>query len=146
MSIAGPVGLFTAYLACSLGLSVTIVDEKPVHNLVGRADALNEFKLRESAWWDQLTGCQYKHFLMVGQAYLEQILIDRLLSDFDLIVKWKTRVQKVSIDQPEGAFVELSPGGSICDRRRWPSICLQNFIRYSIHYSPASNQMAANRR
>src|SRR3989338_5352106 len=36
------------------------------------------FVSRQSAWWDALEGCQHKHFLMLGQAFVERALDARL--------------------------------------------------------------------
>lgn len=37
-----------------------------------------KFISRDSSWWDSLEGCEHKHFLMLGQAYLENILDQKL--------------------------------------------------------------------
>lgn len=36
------------------------------------------FTSRQSKWWDELEGCFHKHFLMLGQAYVERLLDSRL--------------------------------------------------------------------
>jgi 3-(3-hydroxy-phenyl)propionate hydroxylase len=37
-----------------------------------------EFKSRQSHWWDDLEGCEHKHFLMIGQSFIEQLLDQKL--------------------------------------------------------------------
>lgn len=37
-----------------------------------------KFISRQSAWWDSLEGCFHKHFLMIGQSYVEKALDKRL--------------------------------------------------------------------
>lgn len=37
-----------------------------------------KFVSRQSSWWDQLDGCLHKHFLMLGQSFLEQCLDKKL--------------------------------------------------------------------
>jgi 2-polyprenyl-6-methoxyphenol hydroxylase-like FAD-dependent oxidoreductase len=37
-----------------------------------------QFISRQSAWWDELQGCFHKHFLMLGQSYIEKLLDERL--------------------------------------------------------------------
>jgi len=37
-----------------------------------------QFLSRQSSWWNALEGCLHKHFLMLGQSYLENLLDDKL--------------------------------------------------------------------
>ncbi len=37
-----------------------------------------QFISRQSTWWDALEGCHHKHFLMLGQAYIEKLLDEKL--------------------------------------------------------------------
>lgn len=37
-----------------------------------------QFTSRQSTWWDEIEGCMHKHFLMLGQAHIEQLLDSRL--------------------------------------------------------------------
>ena len=37
-----------------------------------------EFISKDSSWWDELQGCKYKHFLMLGQSYIEKHLDHKL--------------------------------------------------------------------
>ncbi|MCB0411489.1 MAG: FAD-binding protein, partial [Bdellovibrionales bacterium] len=36
------------------------------------------FISRQSSWWEEIEGCLHKHFLMLGQSYVEKILDERL--------------------------------------------------------------------
>jgi len=36
------------------------------------------FLSRQSAWWDELEGCFHKHFLMLGQSFIEKALDEKL--------------------------------------------------------------------
>ena len=33
-----------------------------------------QYMSRQSSWWDALEGCLHKHFLMLGQSHIEQLL------------------------------------------------------------------------
>ena len=37
-----------------------------------------KFISRQSSWWEELEGCLHKHFLMLGQSYLEKLLDEKL--------------------------------------------------------------------
>src|SRR6185369_8832403 len=37
-----------------------------------------KFISRQSSWWDELEGCFHKHFLMLGQSYVENLLDKKL--------------------------------------------------------------------
>src|ERR1700761_4463551 len=37
-----------------------------------------KFISRQSSWWEDLEGCFHKHFLMLGQPYVEKLLDDKL--------------------------------------------------------------------
>src|SRR3989338_10532097 len=39
-----------------------------------------KFISRQSSWWDELEGCLHKHFLMLGQSFVEQLLDEKLRS------------------------------------------------------------------
>lgn len=38
-----------------------------------------QFISRQSSWWDDLEGCLHKHFLMIGQSYVEKLLDEKLI-------------------------------------------------------------------
>jgi len=40
--------------------------------------ANGKFLSRQSTWWDELEGCLHKHFLMLGQSFIEQLLDTKL--------------------------------------------------------------------
>ena len=54
------------------------------------------FVSRQSEWWDSLEGCFHKHFLMLGQAYLEQLL-DKLLTGLENSVLRRTEIQSLDV-------------------------------------------------
>lgn len=60
-----------------------------------------KFLSRDSSWWDKLDGCLHKHFLMLGQSYIEQLL-DKKLADLD-----KGVIRSVSI-------IEIEMNSSSC--------------------------------
>ncbi|MFO2768018.1 FAD-dependent monooxygenase, partial [Legionella pneumophila serogroup 1] len=37
-----------------------------------------QFISRQSSWWEELEGCLHKHFLMLGQSYVEKLLDEKL--------------------------------------------------------------------
>ena len=51
--------------------------------------AKGQFISRQSRWWDELDGCFHKHFLMIGQSFVERTLDSRLK-------KWSNEVQRNS--------------------------------------------------
>ncbi|KAF8310284.1 hypothetical protein DL93DRAFT_2084679 [Clavulina sp. PMI_390] len=55
------------------------------------------FTSRQDAWWKALTGCEHKHFLMLGQPHLEDIL-DRRLSEAGTPVRRQVSVVEVGVD------------------------------------------------
>lgn len=59
--------------------------------------ANEKFISRQSSWWDELEGCLHKHFLMLGQSYIENLL-DRKLSDMGAAVKRSTIINNIKID------------------------------------------------
>lgn len=54
------------------------------------------FVSRQSEWWDKLEGCFHKHFLMLGQSFVEQIL-DRKLKELESPVRRETEVESLEI-------------------------------------------------
>jgi 2-polyprenyl-6-methoxyphenol hydroxylase-like FAD-dependent oxidoreductase len=58
--------------------------------------ANGQFVSRQSSWWDALEGCFHKHFLMIGQSYVEEA-IDKRLNMLGRGVRRKTEVANVSI-------------------------------------------------
>ncbi|MCX6128468.1 MAG: FAD-dependent monooxygenase, partial [Proteobacteria bacterium] len=70
-----------------------------------------KFISRQSSWWEDLEGCFHKHFLMLGQAYIENLLDDKLRK-IGSAVKRLTNVQNIELIGNE-CFTTLSNGESI---------------------------------
>ena len=68
--------------------------------------ANGEFISRQSAWWDELEGCLHKHFLMLGQSYLEKLL-DKKLDEIGASVRRSVTVENIEFNQ-EGCLTILS--------------------------------------
>ncbi len=73
-----------------------------------------KFVSRQSAWWDSLEGCYHKHFLMLGQSYVEKAL-DSRLSHMNAAVKRKTGVENIEVSA-DGCVTTLSTGEKIRSR------------------------------
>lgn len=73
--------------------------------------ANGKFISRQSTWWDELEGCFHKHFLMLGQSYLEKLL-DEKLSKIGAGVKRLTTIENVELNT-EGCIATLSTGEKI---------------------------------
>ncbi|OJY22902.1 MAG: hypothetical protein BGO90_04135 [Legionella sp. 40-6] len=56
------------------------------------------FISRQSSWWEELEGCFHKHFLMLGQAYIEQLL-DKKLQQMDAPVLRATTAETITPGQ-----------------------------------------------
>jgi 2-polyprenyl-6-methoxyphenol hydroxylase-like FAD-dependent oxidoreductase len=69
------------------------------------------FISRQSSWWDELEGCLHKHFLMIGQSYVEKLL-DQKLRAVDEQVKRSTTVVDIEVNEG-GCRTTLSTGESI---------------------------------
>jgi 2-polyprenyl-6-methoxyphenol hydroxylase-like FAD-dependent oxidoreductase len=72
------------------------------------------FVSRQSHWWESLEGCFHKHFLMLGQAYVEQLL-DRKLSELGSPVKRRTFVESLQFSD-SGCQVVTSDQRTITSR------------------------------
>lgn len=70
-----------------------------------------KFISRQSTWWDALEGCFHKHFLMLGQSYVEKLL-DEKLAKMDAAVKRSTSIENIEINK-EGCLTTLSNGEKI---------------------------------
>ncbi|KVC64919.1 hypothetical protein WI72_07355 [Burkholderia ubonensis] len=73
-----------------------------------------KFVSRQSTWWDALEGCFHKHFLMLGQSFVEQLL-DQKLKDVDAAVRRNTSVTDIKIVD-DGCTTTLSTGETIQSR------------------------------
>ncbi|MDY1033906.1 FAD-binding protein [Stenotrophomonas sp. CFBP8980] len=72
------------------------------------------FASRQSDWWDALQGCFHRHFLMIGQSFVEQLLDQRLRAS-GIAVQRGTAVTDVQ-QQAGGCLTRLSDGRSITSR------------------------------
>lgn len=70
-----------------------------------------KFVSRQSAWWDSLEGCFHKHFLMLGQAYVENLL-DKKLKEADAAVLRSTSVVNIEVNS-DGCLTKLSNGETV---------------------------------
>lgn len=70
-----------------------------------------KFISRQSSWWESLEGCFHKHFLMIGQAYVEALL-DGRLKEAGTPARRMTSVQNIEL-LPEGCLTTLSNGEQI---------------------------------
>lgn len=73
--------------------------------------ANGQFISRQSSWWDDLEGCLHKHFLMLGQSFIEQLL-DAKLRDLGTPVRRSTAVTDVQL-AGNGCTTHLANGESI---------------------------------
>ena len=70
-----------------------------------------KFISRQSKWWEQLEGCLHKHFLMLGQCYVEKLL-DKKLKDTGAEVKRSTSIANIELNKT-GCLTTLSNGERI---------------------------------
>lgn len=69
------------------------------------------FISRRTAWWDELEGCFHKHFLMLGQPFVEKLL-DEKLEQEGAPVQRGTQVEDVQLVDG-GCLTRLSTGETI---------------------------------
>lgn len=72
------------------------------------------FVSRQSHWWESLEGCLHKHFLMLGQSFVERLL-DEKLSELGCPVKRRTEIQSLQLSET-GCQVVTSAGETIAAR------------------------------
>ncbi|WP_025666509.1 FAD-binding protein [Aquimarina megaterium] len=70
-----------------------------------------KFVSRQSYWWDELEGCFHKHFLMLGQAFVEKLL-DEKLTLINAPVVRQTTLEDIQVTD-EGCISTLSNGDVI---------------------------------
>lgn len=87
-------------------------DGKPCNTSSVWADGA--FVSRQSDWWDALEGCFHRHFLMIGQSFVEQLL-DQRLRESGIAVQRVTSVTGVE-QQAGGCVTRLSDGRFITSR------------------------------
>ena len=73
-----------------------------------------EFVSRQSTWWESLEGCFHKHFLMLGQSFVEQSL-DEKLKDMETAVRRITSVSDINVTD-DLCTTTLSTGEVITSR------------------------------
>ena len=73
-----------------------------------------QFVSRQSKWWDELEGCFHKHFLMLGQSFIEKLL-DRKLRESGKSVFRKTSVENIELDD-DSCVTSLSSGETLRSR------------------------------
>lgn len=67
-----------------------------------------KFISRQSSWWEELEGCLHKHFLMLGQSYVEKLL-DEQLNEIESPVRRLIEIDNIEITS-EGCVTTLSNG------------------------------------
>ncbi|MBY0371771.1 FAD-binding protein [bacterium] len=85
------------------------------------------FVSRQSKWWDALEGCFHKHFLMLGQPFVEQLL-DRKLQQAGNPVRRCTTVSHVEKTE-NGCLTTLGNGETIASRYVIGADGSRSFIR-----------------
>ncbi|WP_103863554.1 FAD-binding protein [Aquimarina sp. I32.4] len=65
-----------------------------------------KFVSRQSSWWNELEGCFHKHFLMLGQAFVEKLLDEKLTSINAPVVR-QTTIEDIQITD-QGCISTLS--------------------------------------
>ncbi|MEZ4744092.1 MAG: FAD-binding protein [Bdellovibrionota bacterium] len=86
-----------------------------------------KFISRQSSWWEELEGCLHKHFLMLGQPFIEKLL-DHKLKEFGAAVKRSTTVEEIKLTE-SGCFTALSCGEKIQSRYIIGADGSQSFVR-----------------
>jgi 2-polyprenyl-6-methoxyphenol hydroxylase-like FAD-dependent oxidoreductase len=69
------------------------------------------FVSRQSKWWDELQGCFHKHFLMLGQSFLETLLDERLQQAHTPVLR-KTSLEEILVNE-NGCITTLTNGEKI---------------------------------
>ncbi len=70
-----------------------------------------KFIARQSSWWNDLEGCMHKHFLMLGQSFVEQLL-DQKLRKLNAEVRRSSTVENVRLSDKE-CITQLCNGEEI---------------------------------
>lgn len=86
-----------------------------------------KFISRQSSWWEELEGCLHKHFLMLGQSYVEQLL-DKKLEKIGSTVQRSTAIADIEINK-EGCLTTLSNGEQIQSNYVIGADGSQSFVR-----------------
>lgn len=86
-----------------------------------------EFLSRDSSWWQALKGCFHKHFLMIGQAYLEQLL-DKKLSRLNSAVRRSMSIKDIQL-KDDGCLTTLVNGEVIKSKYLIGADGARSFVR-----------------
>ncbi|UAB70614.1 FAD-binding protein [Vibrio sp. SCSIO 43132] len=89
--------------------------------------ANGEFVSRQSSWWEELEGCFHKHFLMLGQSFVEQLL-DKNLTAMKQGVMRSTSIENIKTDE-DGCLTTLTNGETIRSRYVIGADGSQSFVR-----------------
>ena len=73
--------------------------------------ANGRFISRQSSWWDELEGCMHKHFLMLGQSFVEELL-DNKLREARAEIRRLSQVVDVRLVE-NGCITKLANGETI---------------------------------
>ncbi|WP_158997807.1 FAD-binding protein [Pigmentibacter ruber] len=91
------------------------------------------FISRQSAWWESLEGCFHKHFLMLGQSFIENIL-DKKLKELNNPVKRLTKVLDIKISENFCA-TKISSGETIYSKYVIGADGAHSFVRKMFNIS-----------
>lgn len=89
--------------------------------------ANGQFISRQSSWWEELDGCLHKHFLMLGQSYIEKLLDERLRA-IGSAVKRSAAITHIELNQ-QGCLTTLSNGERIQSSYVIGADGAQSFVR-----------------
>lgn len=89
------------------------------------------FVSRQSSWWDELEGCLHKHFLMLGQSYIEKLL-DEKLKQSGSAVRRATTVEDIRLAH-DGCLTRLSSGETIQSKFVIGADGSRSFVRDRFH-------------
>jgi 2-polyprenyl-6-methoxyphenol hydroxylase-like FAD-dependent oxidoreductase len=99
------------------------------------------FVSRQSSWWNELEGCLHKHFLMLGQSFIEKLL-DEKLKQVGAAVRRAATVTNVQLTE-EGCLTSLSTGETIHSRYVIGTDGSRSFVReqFNIPFQIARPQL-----
>lgn len=89
--------------------------------------ANGKFISRQSSWWEELEGCLHKHFLMLGQSFVEKLL-DKRLQLAGTGVKRSTSIENIQVTD-KGCLTTLSSGEKIQSRYLIGADGSRSFVR-----------------
>lgn len=89
------------------------------------------FVSRQSSWWDELEGCLHKHFLMLGQSYIEKLL-DEKLKQSGSAVRRATTVEDIRLAH-DGCLTRLSSGETVQSKFVIGADGSRSFVRDRFH-------------